>query len=397
AARRGRRMVRVPRPLRRALRPHAQPARGRARRLDRRTRQGARPRDRPRRGLPDRQRRREGARGDRARTPAAASGAPPRPAYRSRRAAPAPLDRVRVDAVLVRRGRARLRPRAREALDGRGVRPRCAHARGHEDGPRRRLPVRRQLDLAELRDGAPRPPPARLRRAGIPARRARRRPGLRRPLHRAGAHQPRAPPAPRSLPAARSTARAAFDRRGPAVAARALRRALLPGGRGVIRVLPPEVVNQIAAGEVVERPFSVVKELVESALDAGATTIRVEIEDGGCSRIRVVDDGCGFTRADLELAFVSHATSQPPELRDLEHIASLGFRGEALASIGSVARATIRSRTAEGDTGWEIECTGGALSAPRPCGCPLGTQIDVRDLFFNTPARRRFLRTPRAE
>jgi DNA mismatch repair protein MutL len=165
----------------------------------------------------------------------------------------------------------------------------------------------------------------------------------------------------------------------------------------VIRVLPPEVVNQIAAGEVVERPFSVVKELVENSLDAGATRVTVELRDGGRESIRISDDGGGFTAGDLELAFVSHATSKLGSLEDLDHIASLGFRGEALASIGSIARVAIRSRRAGADAGHEISCEGGAIGQVRPCGCPEGTVIEVRDLFFNTPARRRFLRTARAE
>ncbi|MDA1220716.1 MAG: DNA mismatch repair endonuclease MutL [Planctomycetota bacterium] len=165
----------------------------------------------------------------------------------------------------------------------------------------------------------------------------------------------------------------------------------------MIRVLPPEVVNQIAAGEVVERPFSVVKELVENSLDAGATRVTVELRDGGRESIRISDDGGGFTPADLELAFVSHATSKLGSLADLDHIASLGFRGEALASIGSIARVTIRSRRADADEGFEITCEGGAIGPVRPCGCPPGTVIEVRDVFFNTPARRRFLRTARAE
>ncbi|MGA0060017.1 MAG: DNA mismatch repair endonuclease MutL [Planctomycetota bacterium] len=165
----------------------------------------------------------------------------------------------------------------------------------------------------------------------------------------------------------------------------------------MIRVLPPEVVNQIAAGEVVERPFSVVKELVENSLDAGATRVTVELRDGGRESIRISDDGGGFSAADLELAFVSHATSKLGSLADLDHIASLGFRGEALASIGSIARVTIRSRRADADEGFEIGCEGGAIGPVRPCGCPPGTVLEVRDLFFNTPARRRFLRTARAE
>ncbi|MCC6671427.1 MAG: DNA mismatch repair endonuclease MutL [Planctomycetes bacterium] len=165
----------------------------------------------------------------------------------------------------------------------------------------------------------------------------------------------------------------------------------------VIEVLRPEVVNQIAAGEVIERPYSVVKELVENALDAGARRIEVEIEEGGARLVRVVDDGSGFAPEDLPLAFASHATSKLRALADLDHIASLGFRGEALASIGSVARARIRSRLRGAEAGYEIECQGGELSAVRPCGCPEGTQVEVRDLFFNTPARRRFLKTASAE
>jgi DNA mismatch repair protein MutL len=165
----------------------------------------------------------------------------------------------------------------------------------------------------------------------------------------------------------------------------------------VIRRLPPEVVNQIAAGEVVERPASVVKELVENALDAGALRIRVEIQDGGAQLVRVVDDGDGMTAGDLELAFASHATSKLGALADLDHIGSLGFRGEALASIGSVARCAIRTRRRGADAGAEVRCDGGAQSAVQPCGCPPGTQVEVRDLFFNTPARRRFLKSPGAE
>ncbi len=164
-----------------------------------------------------------------------------------------------------------------------------------------------------------------------------------------------------------------------------------------IRVLPPEVVNQIAAGEVVERPFSVVKELVENSLDAGAQRVHVELEDGGRALIRVRDDGGGFAADDLPLAFVSHATSKLSVSSDLDHIASLGFRGEALASIGSVARTKIVSRQPAESSGAEIRCDGGAIGDARPCGAPPGTLIEVRDLFFNVPARRRFLRTPAAE
>ena len=132
----------------------------------------------------------------------------------------------------------------------------------------------------------------------------------------------------------------------------------------MIQKLPPAVVNQIAAGEVVERPSSVCKELLENSLDAGATNIRIEIAAGGAEMIRIIDDGHGFLREDLPLAFASHATSKLAVVGDLDHIASLGFRGEALASIGAVSRATIRSRRADAREGWEVRCDGGSESAP---------------------------------
>jgi DNA mismatch repair protein MutL len=165
----------------------------------------------------------------------------------------------------------------------------------------------------------------------------------------------------------------------------------------VIHKLPPAVINQIAAGEVVERPASVVKELVENSLDAGASRIRVEVRGGGAELILVADDGDGFLPEDLPLAFASHATSKLSSVADLDHIASLGFRGEALASIGAIARARIQSRRRGAEAGWEVRCDGGSETAPAPCGCPEGTRIEVRDLFFNVPARRRFLKQPAAE
>jgi DNA mismatch repair protein MutL len=165
----------------------------------------------------------------------------------------------------------------------------------------------------------------------------------------------------------------------------------------VIKKLPPAVVNQIAAGEVVERPSSVVKELVENSLDAGAERIRVEIKQGGAESILIGDDGDGFLPEDLPLAFASHATSKLAEVADLDHIGSLGFRGEALASIGAVSRARIQSRRRGAREGWEIRCDGGVETAPMPCGCPEGTRLEVRDLFFNVPARRRFLKAAHAE
>jgi len=165
----------------------------------------------------------------------------------------------------------------------------------------------------------------------------------------------------------------------------------------VIGVLPELVRNQIAAGEVVERPASVVKELVENALDAGAKRIQVELEEGGTALIRITDDGCGMVAEDLELAFEAHATSKLREVSDLDHIASLGFRGEALASIASVARCRLVSRPHDRDTGFSREVDGGQLGPIVECGAPVGTSIEVRDLFYNTPARRRFLKRPSTE
>jgi DNA mismatch repair protein MutL len=164
-----------------------------------------------------------------------------------------------------------------------------------------------------------------------------------------------------------------------------------------IRQLPAHLVNQIAAGEVVERPASVVKELVENSLDAGAGRVRVEVEQGGTRRIRISDDGQGIAADELALALSAHATSKISCLEDLEAVASLGFRGEALPSIASVARVRIASRPADLDSGTEVEAEGGQVTEPRPVGMPAGTVVEVRDLFYNTPARRKFLRTERTE
>ena len=164
-----------------------------------------------------------------------------------------------------------------------------------------------------------------------------------------------------------------------------------------IRQLAPGLVNKIAAGEVIERPASVVKELVENALDAGAARVDVSIQQGGIELIRVVDNGSGIAAEELELAVASHATSKIAEIDDLFRVGTLGFRGEALASIAAVSRLTIRSRTPHDQGGSEIEVVGGQASAVAPCGCAVGTQVEVRNLFFNTPVRRKFLRTTQTE
>ena len=164
-----------------------------------------------------------------------------------------------------------------------------------------------------------------------------------------------------------------------------------------IRVLDEHTANQIAAGEVVERPASVVKELVENALDAGARFIEVEIVQGGIELIRVTDNGSGMTQADAQLAMLRHATSKIRTAEDLDHVLTLGFRGEALPSIASVARFSLLTRTADEAVGCRIEATGGAAPAASPSGTAVGTTILVEDLFFNTPARRKFLKSPQAE
>lgn len=164
-----------------------------------------------------------------------------------------------------------------------------------------------------------------------------------------------------------------------------------------IHILPPEVASQIAAGEVVERPASVVKELVENSLDAGANQVSVTIREAGRGLVEVADNGSGIPADELALTVSRHATSKLSTAEDLFHIATLGFRGEALASIGSVAHLTITSRTAQSDSGARLQVEGGQLTEVEPIGAPIGTVVKVTDLFFNVPARLKFLKTDTTE
>ncbi|MEH8025930.1 DNA mismatch repair endonuclease MutL [Gallibacterium anatis] len=165
-----------------------------------------------------------------------------------------------------------------------------------------------------------------------------------------------------------------------------------------IQILPPLLANQIAAGEVVERPASVVKELIENSLDAGADKIQIDIEQSGSRLIRIRDNGYGIAKAEIQLSLVRHATSKIATLDDLENILSLGFRGEALASISSVSRLTLTSRTAEQSEAWQVYAQGQEMDTTIvPASHPVGTTVEVENLFFNTPARRKFLRSDKTE
>ncbi len=164
-----------------------------------------------------------------------------------------------------------------------------------------------------------------------------------------------------------------------------------------IRQLPPGLVNKIAAGEVIERPASVVKELLENSIDAGATSVELTIEGGGMDLIRISDNGCGIDAEQIPLALASHATSKLETADDLFDVHTLGFRGEALASIAEISHMILRSRTANTNVGAEIQVRGGNRDEVQPAGCPVGTTIEVRNLFFNTPVRKKFLRSPQTE
>ena len=164
-----------------------------------------------------------------------------------------------------------------------------------------------------------------------------------------------------------------------------------------IRMLSESMIGKIAAGEVVERPASAMKELIENSLDAGATAVTAEIRDGGLSYIRVTDNGCGIDESDIRMAFERHATSKISREQDLSSIATLGFRGEALASIAAVSHVKLITRTANTETGLNVINEGGKITSIEETACPIGTTITVTDLFFNTPVRKGFMKKNSAE
>src|SRR5256714_9334996 len=166
---------------------------------------------------------------------------------------------------------------------------------------------------------------------------------------------------------------------------------------GRIHVVPEHVANKIAAGEVVERPASVVKELLENSIDAGATRVKIQVEAGGKKLIQITDDGCGMVRDDALLAFERHATSKIKNAEDLLNIATLGFRGEALPSIASVCRLRLETQATDQRSGTVIEINGGKIFRVEEAGLPAGTSITIRDLFFNIPARKKFLKSESTE
>ncbi len=165
----------------------------------------------------------------------------------------------------------------------------------------------------------------------------------------------------------------------------------------IIHLLPDSVANQIAAGEVVQRPSSVIKELMENSVDAGATSIDVLIVDAGRTSIQVIDDGKGMSETDARLAFERHATSKILRAEDLFSLHTMGFRGEALPSIAAVAQVQLRTRTADHDLGTDLSIEGSRVVSQEPCSCPVGTNIEVRNLFYNVPARRKFLKSNQKE
>ena len=164
-----------------------------------------------------------------------------------------------------------------------------------------------------------------------------------------------------------------------------------------IQLLDQKTINKIAAGEVVESPKSVVKELTENAMDAGASTVTVEIKEGGISYIRVTDNGCGIPKAQVKEAFLRHATSKLSQIEDLEYLYTMGFRGEALASIAAVSQVEMTTRTKDEETGTRIEISAGEAKSIQDVACTEGTTVIVRNLFYNVPARRKFLKKPATE